>query len=102
MRLVVTDTDSHTHGERARISSITLSLPTPDGPDRTTSRAAGRASSSMFTACFYPESASHSSVCGKLSKQCLSLLLAQAAQTAAVSDLQLLHDLGRPDLADAG
>src|SRR6266704_6261715 len=38
----------------------------------------------------------------ELSEQCLALLVAEAAQAAAVRDLQLLHDLGRPDLADPG
>src|SRR2546421_1566834 len=36
----------------------------------------------------------------ELPKQCLALLVAQAAQAAAIGDLELLHDLGRPDLAD--
>ena len=29
---MVTETDRRIHGERARISSLTLSLPTPEGP----------------------------------------------------------------------
>jgi hypothetical protein len=53
---VVTETDSHTHGERARTISITPSLPTPEGPESTVRRAAGRASAAMClpTAHFYP------------------------------------------------
>src|SRR5438046_10187987 len=38
----------------------------------------------------------------ELREQCLALLVAEAAQPTAVRDLQLFHDLGRPDLADAG
>src|SRR5439155_2048219 len=38
----------------------------------------------------------------ELPEQCFALLVAEAAQAAAVCDLQLLHDLGGPDLADAG
>src|SRR2546430_15886354 len=38
----------------------------------------------------------------ELPEQCLALLVAEAAQAAAVRDLQLLHELSRPDLADPG
>src|SRR5688572_23274644 len=37
---------------------------------------------------------------GELGQKRLALLVTEAAQTTAVSDLQLLHDLGGTDLAD--
>src|SRR3954452_15748380 len=39
---------------------------------------------------------------GELPEQRLALLVAEATQAAAVGDLQLLHDLCRPDLPNAG
>src|SRR5215218_259129 len=46
---VVAETENHTHGARGLIHSMTLSLPTPDGPDRTVRRAGGRYSSVTST-----------------------------------------------------
>src|ERR1700754_745700 len=90
-------TGIRTHGERARTSWITAARPASEGPVRTVSRAAGRASSCMVTSSLYPRDGS---AAGELSKERLALLVAQTAQTAAVGDLELLHDLGSPDLAD--
>src|SRR5262245_47223890 len=42
---VVAETENHTHGARGLIHSMTLSLPTPDGPESTVRRAGVRASS---------------------------------------------------------
>src|SRR5439155_4511464 len=121
---VVTETDSHTSGWRARIRSITRSLPTPEGPDRTVSRVRpGLASSSKLTACFYRHgprprtrgcAVSSVRLTGRrhfvvwsgagrteLAEQCLALLVTQAAQATAVGDLQPFHDLGGSYLADA-
>src|SRR5262249_1511894 len=113
MRRVVTETDSQTHGARARISSMTLSLPTPEGPDRTVSLASpepraaggvadadwrsGRVASSEVTAVVLHDGAAarpslevqHSlGAGGELRQQSLALLLAKAAQAATLGDLQ--------------
>src|SRR5690606_38917448 len=78
---------------------MTLSLPTPDGPESTISRAAGRASSLLTPLVSTPRG---SLARRELPKQCSALLFAEAAQPAAVSDLQLFHYLSRPNLADTG
>src|SRR3954462_190937 len=83
-RRVVTDTDSQTSGWVLRISAMTLLLPTPEGPDSTVRRGAG------------------SGLTGELALQRKPLLVPQAADPAGGRDGQLVHELGRPDLADAG
>src|SRR5439155_16018883 len=74
-------------GSRSRSSRTTVPFPTPEGPEMTNSLPRGGIAVLLV---------------GELGEQRFALLRAESADAPARGDVELLHELASPDLADAG
>src|SRR6476661_2660109 len=107
-RRVVTETDTHTPGCLRRTSATTVPLPTPEGPESTVRRAgeAGctrrpRPGSSIRSDHPAPGRGSADLLAAELRFERLALVGPQTADPPGRGDLQSLHDLRSPRLADS-
>src|SRR5262249_12283548 len=107
-----TETDCQIAGQSARSRATTVLLPTPDGPDRTVSRAGTggprrtrRDSAASMSPAALPHSArvdlasAGSELARRLPRQSAALVRAQAAAAAGLGGAPPFHDPPRPDLA---